>query len=86
MSIQLGSKLNAVDIREGDDVYFECTIDAYPKADRIFWKKDVSNKLLGLSLTLALDHTCFFKVSLVFMAFIKPSYARPYGLRMGEMY
>ena len=42
VSIELGSKLNAVDIREGDDVYFECTIDAFPQAERVFWKKDVS--------------------------------------------
>ena len=40
--MELGSKLNAVDIREGDDVYFECTIDAFPSAERISWKKDVS--------------------------------------------
>ncbi len=40
--MELGSKLNAVDIREGDDVYFECTIDAFPQAERILWKKDVS--------------------------------------------
>lgn len=40
VSIELGSKLNAVDIREGDDVYFECTIDAFPLAERISWKKD----------------------------------------------
>ena len=45
VSIQLGSKLNAVDIREGDDVYFECTIDAFPAAERISWKKDVSKPL-----------------------------------------
>ena len=49
MSVELGSKLNAVDIREGDDVYFECSIDAFPSADRISWKKDVSflNKSLN---------------------------------------
>ena len=46
VSIQLGSKLNAVDIREGDDVYFECTIDAFPAAERISWKKDVSKPAL----------------------------------------
>ena len=46
VSIELGSKLNAVDIREGDDVYFECTIDAFPLAERISWKKDVSNMTL----------------------------------------
>ena len=46
VSIELGSKLNAVDIREGDDVYFECTIDAFPLAERISWKKDVSNMFL----------------------------------------
>ena len=45
VSIELGSKLNAVDIREGDDVYFECTIDAFPLAERISWKKDVSNMI-----------------------------------------
>ena len=44
----MGSKLNAVDIREGDDVYFECTIDAFPAAERISWKKDVSKPALAL--------------------------------------
>ena len=47
--MELGSKLNAVDIREGDDVYFECTIDAFPSAERISWKKDVSRKILHFS-------------------------------------
>lgn len=54
VSIELGSKLNAVDIREGDDVYFECTIDAFPSAERIFWKKDVSNsnQFIGAGITI----------------------------------
>ena len=42
VSVALGSKMKALDIKEGDDVYFECSIEAYPEAERITWKKDVS--------------------------------------------
>ncbi|XP_050679444.1 immunoglobulin superfamily member 21-like [Leptidea sinapis] len=37
VSMTLGSTLNANDIKEGDDVYFECNIRANPKEHRITW-------------------------------------------------
>lgn len=40
--LQMGSTLNPDDIKEGDDVYFECDVDANPKAYKLAWFKDVS--------------------------------------------
>ncbi|XP_063383195.1 hemicentin-2-like [Cydia fagiglandana] len=37
LAMSLGSTLNANDIKEGDDVYFECNIRANPKEHRITW-------------------------------------------------
>ncbi|GBP04548.1 Synaptogenesis protein syg-2 [Eumeta japonica] len=37
LTLSLGSTLNANDIKEGDDVYFECNIRANPKEHRISW-------------------------------------------------
>lgn len=34
--------MNPVDIEEGDDVYFECKIDANPTAYKVVWKHNVS--------------------------------------------
>ncbi|KAG4067835.1 hypothetical protein HA402_010521, partial [Bradysia odoriphaga] len=40
VSLSLGSTLNPDDIKEGDDVYFECHIKANPKEHRITWSHD----------------------------------------------
>lgn len=45
MTLALGSTLNPNDIKEGDDVYFECHIKANPKEHRITWSHDVSQFL-----------------------------------------
>ncbi|CAH0596489.1 unnamed protein product [Chrysodeixis includens] len=37
LTMALGSTLNPNDIKEGDDVYFECNIKANPKEHRISW-------------------------------------------------
>ncbi|XP_041982912.1 obscurin-like [Aricia agestis] len=37
LTMSLGSTLNPNDIKEGDDVYFECNIRANPKEHRIMW-------------------------------------------------
>ncbi|XP_072159855.1 kin of IRRE-like protein 3 isoform X2 [Bemisia tabaci] len=37
VSLHLGSTLNGEDIKEGDDVYFECIIRANPRENKIFW-------------------------------------------------
>ena len=34
----MGSNLNATNIKEGDDVYFECRVKADPKPYKITWK------------------------------------------------
>lgn len=43
VTLKLGSTLNPDDIKEGDDVYFECNVRANPKAYRLAWYHDVSN-------------------------------------------
>ncbi|XP_059610810.1 uncharacterized protein LOC132257796 [Phlebotomus argentipes] len=40
VNLSLGSTLNPDDIKEGDDVYFECHIKANPKEHRITWSHD----------------------------------------------
>ncbi|XP_024892501.1 hemicentin-1-like [Temnothorax curvispinosus] len=40
VSIKLGSSLRANDINEGDDVYFECDVQANPKSYKLLWFKD----------------------------------------------
>ncbi|XP_061384516.1 protein turtle homolog B-like isoform X2 [Danaus plexippus] len=37
VSLTLGSTLNPHDIKEGDDVYFECNVKANPREHRITW-------------------------------------------------
>ncbi|KAG7298039.1 hypothetical protein JYU34_018804 [Plutella xylostella] len=37
VSLSLGSTLNPHDIKEGDDVYFECSVKANPREHRISW-------------------------------------------------
>lgn len=40
----LGASLNPQNIREGDDVYFECHVRANPRAYKVVWKHNVSNE------------------------------------------
>lgn len=40
----MGSNLNPEDIKEGDDVYFECNIRANPKTYKLSWYHDVSSR------------------------------------------
>lgn len=44
VTLSLGSTLKPDDIKEGDDVYFECHIKANPKEHRITWSHNVSNE------------------------------------------
>lgn len=41
--LKLGSELNPGDIEEGDDVYFECVVQAYPPAYKVVWEHNVSD-------------------------------------------
>ncbi|KAI5643157.1 immunoglobulin domain-containing protein [Phthorimaea operculella] len=50
VSLSLGSTLNPNDIKEGDDVYFECSVHANPKEHRISWyhnEKPVLHNVVG---------------------------------------
>lgn len=42
VSLQLGSTLSNDDIKEGDDVYFECRVEANPKFTKLSWLHNVS--------------------------------------------
>ncbi|XP_023316784.1 nephrin isoform X1 [Trichogramma pretiosum] len=38
LTLSLGSNMNPDDIEEGDDVYFDCKVDANPSAYKVVWK------------------------------------------------
>lgn len=42
MQLEIGNTLNAQNIKEEDDVYFECKVRANPEHNRITWKHNVS--------------------------------------------
>ena len=42
VSLKFGTSLNPSNIAEGNDVYFECEIDANPDAYKIVWLHNVS--------------------------------------------
>lgn len=51
VTLRLGSTLSADDIKEGDDVYFECHVSSNPPWRRLLWLYDVCiYKLLYLIL------------------------------------
>ncbi|CAH2217743.1 jg15076 [Pararge aegeria aegeria] len=39
-TLKMGSNLNPNHIKEGDDVYFECSVQANPRASRLAWYKE----------------------------------------------
>ena len=41
VTLQLGSTLNSTQIREGADVYFECTVRANPWIQKVSWRQNV---------------------------------------------
>lgn len=42
VTLQLGSTLSIDDIKEGDDIYFECKIQSNPAWRRLSWLHNVS--------------------------------------------
>ncbi|KAL9695872.1 hypothetical protein quinque_015157 [Culex quinquefasciatus] len=38
LKLELGTNMNPEDIEEGDDVYFECKVNANPSAYKVVWK------------------------------------------------
>ena len=40
--LSLGSSLNGSNIKEGDDVYFECNVRANPRPYKVTWRFNVS--------------------------------------------
>ena len=41
-SLRLGTSLNGSNIKEADDVYFECNVRANPSPYKITWRRNVS--------------------------------------------
>lgn len=44
VTLRLGSNLDENEIKEGDDVYFECNIKANPQEHKVTWMRNVSWK------------------------------------------
>lgn len=65
VNLKMGKTLNPDDIKEGDDVYFECVVRANPKVYKLAWFKDVSNTLSRVSIMILEEtsrHICHFVV------------------------
>lgn len=61
--LKMGSSLNPEDIKEGDDVYFECNIRSNPKAYKLSWFHNVSIRkiiILALIYCFQTSNKCFF--------------------------
>lgn len=44
VTLRLGSTLSPDDIKEGDDVYFECQVHSNPQWRKLLWLHNVSKK------------------------------------------
>ena len=44
VQLAFGSQLKASNIKEGNDVYFECEVKSHPRYYKITWKRNVSRK------------------------------------------
>ena len=49
--LSLGTSLNGSNIKEGDDVYFECNVRANPRPYKITWRFNVSDILAQVFVT-----------------------------------
>ncbi|CAL4059487.1 unnamed protein product, partial [Meganyctiphanes norvegica] len=47
VTLQMGSNLDPDNIKEEDDVYFECHINANPEVQRVFWYHNIINLNIG---------------------------------------
>ena len=45
--LQLGANIDPAFVFDGNDVFFECKIEANPKIYKVEWYKDVSISLFG---------------------------------------
>ena len=57
--LTLGSNLDGSNIKEGDDVYFECAVQASPPPYKITWRHNVGFYLLMNYLNI-LGHSFFY--------------------------
>ena len=48
--LSLGSSLNGSNIKEGDDVYFECNVRANPRPYKVTWRFNVSSNKDGTAI------------------------------------
>ena len=42
--LEVGKALNLNDLEEGDDIYFECIVQARPPVTKLQWYQNVSRK------------------------------------------
>ena len=66
--LSLGSNLNGSNIKEGDDVYFECSVRANPKPYKISWRFNVIKKRSPLLLKFFLQKILFLGDSIGFQS------------------
>lgn len=77
VSLRMGSTLNPDDIKEGDDVYFECIVKANPKAYKLSWFKDVSiGKIAKNKIILRSSSSRLTLLSLFFLLSLLPQYIK----------
>ncbi|KOC66693.1 Cell adhesion molecule 4 [Habropoda laboriosa] len=55
VTLKMGSSLNPKNIKEGDDVYFECNVRANPRAYKLTWFHEVC---MYVQTTFLLSHRC----------------------------
>lgn len=62
VKLEFGKSLNTEDIKEGDDAYFECHIEARPEITKIQWFHNVSRTFRCITSPFTRSnyyHSCF---------------------------
>lgn len=76
VSLRLGSTLSADDIKDGDDVYFECHVQSNPQWRKLYWLHDVNiaidekfniDQMIILPLTTCVISPCHFHMFIIEM-------------------
>ena len=47
--LEIGKAINLEDLEEGDDVYFECSVEANPPPYKVTWLHNVNTFLIHIS-------------------------------------
>lgn len=65
VTLRLGSTLSADDIKEGDDVYFECHVQANPQWRKLYWLHDVSKLYINVKFSVFLAYKNRYHINLL---------------------